>query len=190
MPAALLALSLLAGAPMPDWLVGRWGATEAWLKNVELTFARQGDASIRGVLEEVGAEGRRTLWAEYLILPRDAALSLLLNEGERPYECLPGHPRPGPRPDPRKRRPTPPCSYRDKQLDWKKGGGTYQFTAAHPGEHSLRFDLTKGRRAPGMFPIIVELDLQDGKLALRSVFGPQHGAALSRTFVFERKASP
>jgi hypothetical protein len=89
----------------------------------------------------------------------------------------------------------------DCPLSWHEAGLRYRFKlegsglsyALVPGDLTrvdaqrlLRFVHMRGptRRTP--FPIVIELRFNAGRLSLRRVQGPQHGAAVDPIYLFER----
>ncbi len=67
-------------------------------------------------------------------------------------------------------------------LTLREGRRRYRFKGGLQSKNYLRFerDLTE----PG--PFAADIKLTDGRLLVRQVLGPQHGAALTRNFNFQR----
>jgi hypothetical protein len=89
----------------------------------------------------------------------------------------------------------------DYPLVWHEAGLRYRFRlegsglsyALVPGDlarvdaqRSLRFVHMHGPTHRNPFPIIIELRFNAGRLSLRRVQGPQHGAAVDQIYLFDR----
>lgn len=89
----------------------------------------------------------------------------------------------------------------DYPFVWHEGGLRYRFKLEGSGlsyvlvagdlarvdtQRSLRFGHMRGptRRTP--FPIIIQLRFNAGRLTLRRVQGPQHGAPVDQIYLFDR----
>jgi hypothetical protein len=180
MTSALTTLVLFA-ANMPAWLDGRWVDTRESFKDIEISFARSG-SELRGSLTERSSNGRQFVAAEFLIRQDGPSLTLSLKEGSIPYGCLLWLPRGLRSPN----RRNGPCDYEGAPAR-KPSRTIYQFVEKYPTEDYLGFNLTeRSKRSPGWYPKAIQFRFREGRLTIRSVFGPQHGAPLEKTFMLRR----
>ena len=80
-------------------------------------------------------------------------------------------------------------------LVWHEGGVRYVFSGQPQASASLdsqlaRFYLERNPSSRSPYPIVIDLRLTGGELSLRRAHGPQHGAAVERTYTFERPRLP
>lgn len=173
---------LVSPQPVPGgpftWLLGRWtgsGDFCCWTERdenaprrarkpagpetVDLTFTDEG-GKIRGALEGVAPNGPRKIAAELVIEVRDD-VPLVWREAGLRYR---GH----------------------LQLAGKDPASQRKALAWATANRLLRFSDLRGPTARKPYPIGIDLRLADGKLFLRRVQGPQHGAAVEQDYEFER----
>jgi hypothetical protein len=166
-------------APSPDellpWLVGRWVAPRkicwpiAWSEPIELQPSRRHRceaADVRFELELVFAASPGKVGGVLMAVGEDGrrhdVVDFVIARDNAGYS-----------------------------LAWHEGGVRYVFSGqlqqdASIGSELARFYLVRNPSSRDPYPIVIDFHLMTGQLSFRRAHGPQVGAAVERTYTFER----